>query len=103
MKSRFGLAILCMVAALFVACSGRSPLPRTTETQQNIHAFGIPSGSAVKNLFAAAQGRALKDADLDAFITAPLAGSDRAIAHQLMFLMPPARRLPVYDSRRSNY
>jgi hypothetical protein len=46
----------------------------------------------VANIFSAARNATLGDADLDKYITAPLIGPDRVLAHKLMAFMPASQR-----------
>lgn len=85
------LAFAVSVSALANCSSATNQIPHEVAGKQRTPTEAA-SAPSVPNVFAAARGKALKDSDLDQFITAPLSASDRAIAHQLMNFMPPDQR-----------
>lgn len=90
----FHWLVLPLITITASCSSGAHVMPKTSMVSGHGQAT-IAAHAArqlMPNLFASAQGKALTEADYDAYINTPLSPSDRALAHRLMAFMPPNQR-----------
>ena len=93
MKRHLRSASIVGLILLSACSSNKVLLPNSSQSNGRTPlAARLPNQPAANNIFEAAKGRTLNDSDIDQYITAPLMGSDRVTAHQLMALMPPTQR-----------